>query len=216
MLIVIPRWISFGVAGISMCFVYFKASKEEEEYKDKKAPAGWLWFVQKEEGQDVSRQMRSRRMARQAFWYLLNFFMTYVGITVVRVMQAFGGAAPFGLWCFAWIFGPWQGFWNAVIYIRPRFIRNREKNPEMSIWQAILTEDEYDHRLGARAMRSTVAPTKPNFSASFFGSVFRKSNQAEDIADAVAADNEEGGMEQEVADNVELAPAVEEEEKEEA
>ena len=125
------------------------------------------------------------------------------------------GTAPFGLYCFMAIFLPWQGFWNAIIYIRPRYIRNREKNPEMSIWQAITTKDEYDHRLGARAMRSTVAPTAPNFSDSFFGSIFHKSNQAKDIADAVAADNEEGGMEQEVADNVELAPVVEEEKKDE-
>ena len=213
--VLIPMWISFGVAGISMCFVYFKVSKEEEEYKDKKAPAGWLWFIQKEEGQDVSRQMRSRRMARQAFWYLFNFFMTYVGSTALQIVQAFGGTAPFGLRCFSYVFLPWQGFWNAVIYIRPRFIRNREKNPNMSIWQAIMTEDEYDHRLGARAIRSTARGTN-RMKGSFFGSIFRKSNQAKDIADAVAADNEEGGMEQEVADNVKLAPAVEEEEKEEA
>ena len=212
----IPLWISFGVAVISMCFVYFKVSKDEEEYKDKKAPAGWLWFIQKEEGQDVSGQMRSRRIARQAFWYLLNFFMTYVGGTAWSIVEAFGGTAPFGLVFFMLMFLPWQGFWNAVIYIRPRFIRNRDKNPNMSIWQAIMTEDEYDHRLGARAMRSTVAPTAPNFSGSFFGSIFREYNQAEDIADAVAADNEEGGMEQEVADNAELAPAVEEEKNEEA
>ena len=214
-LINIPMWISFGVGVISMCFVYSKASKDERE-QGGEAPAGWLWFVQKEEGQDVNRQMRTRRMARQAFWYLLNFFMTYVGVTAIFIVEAFGGTVPFGLRCLSFIFLPWQGFWNAVIYVRPRFIRNREKNPNMSIWQAIMTEDEYDHRLGARAMRSTVAPTAPNFSDSFFGSIFRKSNQAEDIADAVAADDEEGGMEQEVADNVELVQAAEEEKNEEA
>ena len=162
-LVNIPLWISFCVGVISMCFVYAKVSKDEREVGGQ-APTGWLWFVQREEGQDTSRTMRSRRMARQAFWYLLNFFMTYVGSTAFLIIEAFGGTPSFGLWCFTNIFLPWQGFWNAIIYTRPRYLRNREKNPDMSIWQAIMTEDEYDHRLGARAMRSTMAATAPKLS----------------------------------------------------
>ena len=50
-------------------------------------------------------------------------------------------------------------------------MRNREKYPDMSIWQAIFTEDEeYDHRLGARAMRST----RHSGSGGFFGSILRR------------------------------------------
>lgn len=226
-LVFIPRWISFGVAVSSMCLVYFKVGKDEREHGGQ-APAGWLWFVQREEGQDISRKMRSRRMARQAFWYLLNFFLTYAGITAMRIVQAFGGTVPFGLRCFAWIFLPWQGFWNAIIYMRPRYIRNREKYSDMSIWQAIITEDDYDARLGARAMRSTVAPSAPNFSGSFFGSVFhRASEQAEHVADvAGAADTDkaepqesgqaeqEGAMDQET--DGERMAAVEEDQDEKA
>ena len=165
----VPRWISYGVAVISMCFVYYKVSKDEREQGGEK-PAGWLWFLQREEGEDTSRTMRSRRMARQAFWYLLNFFLTYVGATARSIVLAFGGTPSFGLLCFMYIFLPWQGFWNAVIYIRPRYMRNREKYPNMSIWQAIMTEDEYDHRLGARSVRST----GHSGSAGFFGSILRR------------------------------------------
>ena len=213
-LVNIPLWISFCVGVISMCFVYAKVSKDEREVGGQ-APTGWLWFVQREEGQDTSRTMRSRRMARQAFWYLLNFFMTYVGTTAFTIIMAFGGTPSFGLNCFNYIFAPWQGFWNAIIYTRPRYLRNREKNPDMSIWQAIMTEDEYDHRLGARAMRSTMAPTAPKLSGSFFGSMFRESSQAQDIAAAVAAGKEDG-MEQEEKAEAELAPAVEKEKQEDA
>ena len=55
---------------------------------------------------------------------------------------------PFALTSLSYLFSPLQGFGNAIIYMRPRYLRNREKNPEMSHWQAIFTEDEYDHRLG--------------------------------------------------------------------
>jgi hypothetical protein len=163
------RWISFAVGVISMCFVYYKVSKDERE-QGGQAPAGWLWFLQHEEGQDTSRTIRSRRMARQAFWYLLNFFLTYVGSTLWSIVVASGGTPSFGLMCFMFIFLPWQGFWNAIIYIRPRYMRNREKYPSMSIWQAIVTEDEYEYRLGARAMRST----RHSGSGGFFGSILRR------------------------------------------
>jgi len=106
-------------------------------------------------------------------------------------VRALGGTVPFGLYCFMFIFRPWQGFWNAIIYIRPRYLRNREKYPDMSIWQAIVTEDEeYDHRLGARAMRSTVAPTAPNFTGSFFGSILRKSGQGQGQGEGQGAEAE--------------------------
>jgi hypothetical protein len=106
--IYIPRWISFGVALIAMGLVYVTVSKEERDYGGE-APLGILWFAQREEGQDDSRQTRSRRMARQAFWYLLNFFMTYVGITALRIVDALGGngSGSFGLLCFTMIFLPW-------------------------------------------------------------------------------------------------------------
>jgi len=204
----IPRWISFAVGVISMCFVYYKVSKDERE-DGGQAPAGWLWFVQHEEGQDTSRTIRSRRMARQAFWYLLNFFLTYVGATAWNIVLAFDGTVPFGLRVFMHIFLPWQGFWNAIIYIRPRYLRNREKYPDMSIWHAIMTEDEYDHRLGARAMRSTVAPTAPNFTGSFFGSILRKSGQGQGQGQGQGESQGEGqGAEAEA--EAELAQVAEE------
>jgi hypothetical protein len=182
-----------------MCLVYYKVSKDEREYGGQ-AAAGWLWFVQREEGQDTSRTIRSRRMARQAYWYLLNFFLTYAGGTARSIVQAFGGTPSFGLWCFMFIFRPWQGFWNAIIYIRPRYMRNREKNPDMSIWQAIFTEDEYDHRLGARAMRSTWH----SGSGGFFGSILRRFSGALHL-----------GLGAEAEAEVELAQVAEEGDEEE-
>ena len=179
-IIQIPRWISFIVAIICMCFVYYKVSKDERE-QGGVAPAGWLWFVQPEEGQDTSKNKRSRRMARQAFLYFLTFFVPYVGTTAWSIVRAIGGTVPFGLLVFTYIFLPWQGFWNAIIYVRPRYMRNREKNPNMSLWQAIMTEDEYDHRLGARAMRSTrhSGSGTGSFFGSILGSMFRKSGQGQ-------------------------------------
>ena len=75
----------------------------------------------------------------------------------------------------------------------------------MSIWQAIVTEDEYDHRLGARAMRST----RHSGSGSFFGSILRKlSAQAEGKGQGGESQGEGQGAEAEA--EVELAEVAEE------
>jgi hypothetical protein len=125
----------------------------------------------------------------------------------MSIVYTFGGTVPFGLIVFFYTFRPWQGFWNAIIYVRPRYMRNREKYPDMSIWQAIMTEDEYDHRLGARAMRSTVAPTAPNFTGSFFGSILRKSGQGQGQGQGVSQGESQGA---EAEAEAELAQVAEE------
>jgi len=130
-----------------MFSVYITVSKDAQNDSADEAPVGFLWFAQREAGPDGS------RMARQAFWYLINFFMTYVFSTVIVILRMSGSDVPFALTSLYYLSSPLQGFGNAIIYMRPRYLRNREKNPEMSHWQDIFAEDEYDHRLGARAMR---------------------------------------------------------------
>ena len=152
----------------------------KEKMEDKHQPVGCGLFNARKDRILVGQCVRGGWQDRHS-GYLLNFFMTYVGSTALQIIKAFGGTPSFGVWCFNFIFNLWQGFWNAVIYVRPRYIRNREKNPDMSIWQAIMTEDEYDHRLGARAIRSTAGASN-RMRGSFFGSMFRNSSQAQDTA----------------------------------
>jgi hypothetical protein len=67
--------------------------------------------------------------------------MTYFGITLIRCLELTNKNASFGLWIFTMIFLPFQGFWNAIIYMWPRYVCNREKYPTMSRWEAIFSED---------------------------------------------------------------------------
>mmetsp|Transcript_8039 Transcript_8039/g.12208 ORF Transcript_8039/g.12208 Transcript_8039/m.12208 type:complete len:390 (+) Transcript_8039:205-1374(+) len=209
-----PLWISFAVALVSMFFVYVTVSKDAQNDSADKAPVGFLWFAQREAGQDGSGRTRSRRMARQAFWYLVNFFMTYVFSTVIVILRMSGSDVPFALLSLYYLFSPIQGFGNAIIYMRPRYLRNREKNPEMSHWQAIFAEDEYDHRLGARAMRSTMrGQGRQSFLGSFFFS-FREKSKSETGVMAPADSNKDISNEPDV--EAKLGSLNEEEKQEEA
>jgi len=224
--LIIPLWTSFAVALVAMFFVYATVSKDAQNDSANQAPVGFLWFAQREAGQDVSSQARSRRMARQAFWYLVNFFLTYVFSTTVVIIGIVGSQNPFALQFLQFMFYPLQGFGNAIIYIRPRYLRNREKYPNMSCWNAIFEDDEYDHRLGARAMRSTMRGIgRQSFLGSMFfreGSIFYKGkSKARGMAPASDSDkNVDKSVDKNVGNEPEVVAKLggineEEEEKQE-
>lgn len=153
----VPYWISFGIGLGCMVLLYATMSspQEPDALRDSRNRHAALWFMIRESGQDDSQTTRARRMAKQAFWYLLAFFFTYIFATVREIIEATGSQAPFALAVLATITLPTRGLFNAMIYIRPRYLRNREKNPEMSRWWALMTpSDEHDAALGALYMRS--------------------------------------------------------------
>merc|ERR1711907_492929 len=72
----------------------------------------------------------SRTVRKQAIQYVLAFYETWVPLTIVRILQAIENATgkslvPFGLLLVAVLFTPLQGFFNCLIYMRPRFLRQK-------------------------------------------------------------------------------------------
>ena len=151
-----PLWFAIFFATVVMAIVYWTVARTPDEDFDA-APLGIFWFLKKEEGGETTK-IRSRRVAKQAFWYLLAFYTTWIFPSIVRAMQAADADIGFRLRLLFTIFAPLQGLLNSLVYIRPRFSRNREKNPGISIFQALAVKDEQDHQLGAFRMRSTIKP----------------------------------------------------------
>lgn len=149
-----PVWAAFFVATVCMTSVYLFISRLPDEQVDGKV-MGIFWFLIGEEGATVSKDARSRRLARQAFWYLLAFYTTWLFTTIVRIYQV-TSTAPYALLVLLAIFLPSQGTFNFLIYVRPRFLRNREKHPEWSTLKQMIDKDVQDHELGAFKMRSTM------------------------------------------------------------
>ncbi|KAL7550002.1 hypothetical protein ACHAWF_013258 [Thalassiosira exigua] len=114
-----------------------------------------LWFLKGGQGQATSASDRARRMAKQAFWYLVTYFNTYFWVTLQQVLKTVGdGSIPYWVRVMVSLTLPSQGIFNCIVYLRPRYLRNREKYPEMSRPAAVFHRDEEDFVLGARQMRS--------------------------------------------------------------
>ena len=75
----------------------------------------------------MSRTAVQRQFATQAMLYCAVFAMTWFFATVNHIMTEVAPPGYIPLAFLHSIFGTLQGFFNALIYIRPRYIRYREQ-----------------------------------------------------------------------------------------
>ncbi len=75
---------------------------------------------------------------KQAFLYVGSFFLTYFFTTIMVVFDMFFDTPlPYPFMLLQGIFGPLQGFWNFVVFIRPRFNLVSRENQEKSYLQRL-------------------------------------------------------------------------------
>ena len=74
----------------------------------------------------TARKSHSKKIASQALWYVGSFYLTWIGQSWTRISQIVNGSSPFYAIALFAIFFPLQGFFNALVYFRPRYLRLRE------------------------------------------------------------------------------------------
>jgi hypothetical protein len=107
----------------SMIVVYLHVRKQES------IAAKW----QKKSGQQES-YANSRKVMQQGLFFSTAFIITWIFPTLTRLMQAITGKAPFALILLMTIFLPMQGLINAMVFLRPKYVKFRKDNPDRSLW----------------------------------------------------------------------------------
>ena len=69
----------------------------------------------------------SKKVATQAFLYCLLFFVTWIFPMAQFLVSQITGYLFFPMLCITVIINPLQGFFDAVIYLRPRYLKYRRK-----------------------------------------------------------------------------------------
>ena len=72
----------------------------------------------------------------QAFYYVLAFYITWIAPTVLRMLQTIEKPVPYYVIMLMGILLPMQGFFNFLVYIRPRIVSYQRSNPGQSVWAA--------------------------------------------------------------------------------
>jgi len=80
-------------------------------------------------------QSISTRVIKQAIFYTLAFFITYISSPIHTALYM-RGKSVFPLRIMTAILLPLQGFFNSLVYIRPRAISYRNLHPETSVCEA--------------------------------------------------------------------------------
>ena len=78
----------------------------------------------------------SRRLARQSYLYVGALYLTNIPLIVTRVTQFIAGETYYGMMLSIAILVPMQGFWNVIVFLRPR--KMKETGGRLSgFWKAV-------------------------------------------------------------------------------
>ena len=102
----------------------------------------------------------ARSVFIQSILYVGAFFLSWSWATIYHLVAWFGGVSVPWITLLINTFLPLQGFWNAFIYARPRYIRIRKAKGNLSaleILKLVFLPPKDDHVEGANHGRSSVA-----------------------------------------------------------
>jgi len=107
----------------------------------------------------------SRKVAKQAMLFVSALYLTWAFTTLTRIFQIVQGTTYFPLLVLMATFFPLQGFFNAFIYLRPRLIRARKRNPHLSRLQVFVKVvraagkdgDDTDYSASRRENQTSIA-----------------------------------------------------------
>lgn len=96
--------------------------------------------IQSEEMDDENarRGQKSKKVAIQAALFVGALYLTWIFTTITRIYQITTGKNSFTLLVLMATFFPLQGFFNCLIYLRPRYLRSRSRNPDAPVRRLML------------------------------------------------------------------------------
>ena len=93
---------------------------------------------------------RRREAMIQCFLYVLAYFVSYIFVVIFQINMN-TGQFIYSIWVMTQVTVPLQGFWNFLVFIRPRVIASRQVENDLTLAQAFM-----------KAIMSTADTTPPS------------------------------------------------------
>lgn len=149
------RWVHYAIiwsailsVTAGMTSIYLKARNQEKQ----------------QAGGDAPRGSKSKNVVIQAWLFVGALYVTWFFTTITRIYGVVMGKNNFVLLVLMAIFFPLQGFFNCLVYLRPRYLRCRSRNPDASVRQvmmlALYHESHSIHRKGIAQATSNAPPAE--------------------------------------------------------
>ena len=114
-----------------------------------------------ENNDEVAIMERSRKVAIQSALFVGALYLTWSFTTITRIYQVTTGNNSTTLLVLMAIFFPLQGFFNFLVYCRPRYLRCKSRNPNLTtrklLWLTLHPEEHTKSR-GQAATQERQAP----------------------------------------------------------
>ena len=121
-------WGAFLVMTCCLVSVYWHIRSHEQKVRRFSFPSSSTASAGRQR-QDKSFQ-KSRKFAKQSFLYSWFFFLSFVFVMVSNILGQFSPSKQnFVVMCLGAVFFPLQGFFNCIIYLRPRYLTFQTIHP---------------------------------------------------------------------------------------
>jgi len=90
-------------------------------------------------GDAITRQKLNvqREVAIQCSLYVVSFTLCWIGPTAFHLIGWIAKYQSFHFILILVIFTPLQGFWNCIVFARPKYVRLRKREQQLTRWEAI-------------------------------------------------------------------------------
>merc|ERR1711937_535631 len=121
------RWIHYGIIWSCIAFVTFTMASIYLSVRKLEDVV-----ITKNSIMSNTSRTKSRAVAVQALLYVCALYLTWTFTTALRISQTAFKHNSYVLLILMATFFPLQGFWNALIYFRPRYEQNRKSSSSRS------------------------------------------------------------------------------------
>ena len=130
-------WANIAYVSFTLCLIYrsvLKTERHSDKYNLRRASKENFRRKERER-----RFKRSKQVANQALMYVGALILTFAFGTAVRVLQFHDHHVGFELMFLMTFFNPLQGFFNMMIFLRPRYLlfRKTDRNKDLP-WPLVL------------------------------------------------------------------------------
>ena len=113
---VIPKWLSILVVTWNMVRIHQSVWRKE----------------QASQRFSMRNTHLAKQLARQSYLYVGALYLTYIPVVMTRMTEVLTGSVYYGMIVTISITIPLQGFWNLMVFLRPRYLQSIQRRQQDS------------------------------------------------------------------------------------
>jgi hypothetical protein len=138
---IIPKFSAVFLVTINMFLTYLAVQRKELSSQQYSA--------------NLTPRHLSQRMARQSYLYVGALWITYIPVAMTRMTQLIRGYTYYWMILTIAITIPFQGCWNVLVYLRPRYVYARDRQRRRSSQQQTQPERHGESMISGQMGSST-------------------------------------------------------------